>query len=144
MCFVVFGWRALRPPRVVFVLGFVSKKWRDRCVRGSDGVAVGGAWAEGGLEGNSEQALGKVGQLEVWGAGAARWGLARRGARCRGHPERCGFGSMCYSSLDSPLFLFLFFNKEVFARAKQRKEREKKVRLFGTEFFEVFDQCRWF
>ena len=24
---VVFGWRALRPPRVVFVLGFVSNKF---------------------------------------------------------------------------------------------------------------------
>ena len=112
---MVFGWRALRPLRVVFVLGFVSlinsltsqaKKWRDRCVRVSDGV--GGAWAEGGLEGNSEQALGKVGQLEVWGAGGLRGvGACASGGEAEGREMRFRIDVLQLSRL-SPFSFSLF------------------------------------
>ena len=96
-------------------------------MRVSDGVAVGGAWAEGGLEGNSEQALGKVGQLEVWGAGAARWGLARRSAgRGREGREMCGFGYRCATAL-SPFFFFsLFLISFLRERNRERTERNEK------------------
>ena len=93
-------------------------------MRVSDGVAVGGAWAEGGLEGNSEQALGKVGQLEVWGAGAARWGLARRRGEAE-RAERCAVSDIDVLQLSPPFFLFLSFFNKFFARAKQRKDGEK-------------------